>query len=257
MTTTANRVPDVPEAERVTAVELAVQDPAGIAVAAAVGADRLELCTALALGGMTPSAGLVETAVASGVPTHVLVRPRGGAFDYTAEEVRLVRTDVRRAVAAGAAGVVVGGVRAGAVDTELVRSVVECAAGAEVTFHRAFDVLADPDGALEQLAALGVHRVLTSAGAARAADALPGLERLVRRSDGRVQVMAGGGVDPSNAARVAATGVAAVHASAKRTVREDVAVPLGSAAPAGESGYDVTDEALARGIVAAVRGERG
>src|SRR5690625_1730875 len=97
----------------VTAVELAVQDVAGVRVARAVEVDRIELCTGLALGGLTPSVALVERAVASGLGVHVLLRPRAGGFDYDADERALIVADARAAVAAGAAGVVVGGTVAG------------------------------------------------------------------------------------------------------------------------------------------------
>lgn len=255
----------------VTAVELAVQDVAGVRIAQAVGVDRVELCTALALGGLTPSVALVERAVASAVPVHVLVRPRAGGFDYDADERALIVADARAAMAAGAAGVVVGGTVAGtalgdsrhgaggwAVDEALLRAVLDVAG--EVTFHRGFDVLADPERALEQLAALGVRRVLTTGGGARAVDSLPALARLQQLAGGRLEIMAGGGVGPENVAQVAATGVAAVHASAKRRVAQGAglapagALALGSA-DTGE--YETTDEALARGIVAALRGQGG
>src|SRR5699024_9769773 len=141
-----------------------------------------------------------------------------------------------------------------AVYEALLRAVLDVAG--EVTFHRGFDVLADPERALEQLAALGVRRVLTTGGGARAVDSLPALARLQQLAGDRVEIMAGGGVGPENVVRVAASGVAAVHASAKRRVR-----PVGGLARAGgpvlgsadTGGYETTDEALARGIVAALR----
>src|ERR1700712_3660774 len=98
--------------------ELAVQDVHGLTVAARLRVDRIELCSALPVGGLTPSLGLIETAVATpGMPpVHVLVRPRPGGFGYEPDEVALILRDARHALAAGAAGVVVGGVRSGRVD---------------------------------------------------------------------------------------------------------------------------------------------
>ncbi|WP_105565762.1 copper homeostasis protein CutC [Microbacterium halophytorum] len=235
-----------------TAFELAVQDAHGAAVAQRVGADRMELATALSTGGLTPSAALIERAVATGVEVHVLVRPREGGFDYDAAERELIVADVGRAVGFGAAGVVIGGLRAGAVDADLVRDALVAAGGREVTFHRAFDQLADPCSALEQLVGLGVTRVLTSGAAPSAADALAALRGLVERAAGRIQIMAGAGVTSANAAEIAATGVDAVHASAKRTVTERLAVSLGAAAAAGTVSYATTDEreaAALRGIL--------
>src|SRR4051794_27832641 len=180
------------------AFELAVQDVHGLAVAARLGVDRIELCSALPVGGVTPSLGLVGTAVAMpGMPpVHVLVRPRLGGFEHTPAETDLILRDVRLALSAGAAGVVVGGIRDGRVDTGLIRRVVDAANGSPVTFHRAFDSLPDPREAVATLADLGVRRILTSAGAAAVADALPALAELVVAADGRIEIMAGGGVQP-------------------------------------------------------------
>ncbi|GIG20240.1 copper homeostasis protein CutC [Cellulomonas chitinilytica] len=233
-------------------LEIAIQDPEGIAAAAAGGADRVELAAALALGGLTPAPGLTAAAVAAGVPVHVLVRPRDGGFDYSAIEQTVLLDDVRRALDAGAHGVVVGALRDGGVDTALIAAVRGLAKGAEVTFHRAFDTLADRDAALEQLVDLGVDRILTSGGASRAIDARDELARLAAVSRGRIQVMAGAGIDADNVDALLATGVAAIHASAKRSVEEVQAVRLGSRADAGASTREVTDEARVRALRAAV-----
>jgi copper homeostasis protein len=234
------------------AFELAVQDPYGLTVAARLGVDRIELCAALPLGGVTPSQGLIEAA-AAGPPAHVLVRPRPGGFDYTPDEAGLIVADVRHALAAGAAGVVVGGVRDGQVDDDLIARVVDAAAGAPVTFHRAFDTLADPAQAVETLVKLGVHRILTAAGPGTVGDALPALAALVRTAAGRIEIMAGGGVRPELVGPLVRAGVDAVHASAKRVVADTAGVRLGSAAPVGESGRETTDEDEAVRILDALR----
>ncbi|GAA4784782.1 copper homeostasis protein CutC [Microbacterium gilvum] len=231
-----------------TAFELAVQDAAGIAVAARVGADRVELASALALGGLTPSPAVLERAVGSGTPVHVLVRPRAGGFAYDPDDRALMVADVRWAVREGAAGVVVGGTAAGTADADLVRACIDAADGREVTFHRAFDTVSDRMAALDALAELGITRVLTSGGASRAVDALAELRALVERAAGCVQIMAGGGVDAVTARRVAAAGVDAVHASAKRVVVDDVPIGLGSASGAGGVAYETADEDAALAI---------
>lgn len=236
-----------------TAFELAVQDAAGLAVAARVRPDRIELATALPTGGLTPSAGLVELAVEMGLPVHVLVRPRLGDVEYDDAERSLLERDARCAVAAGAAGIVVGGTRAGAVDIELVRTALDVASGAEVTFHRAFDTVSDRFAALDTLAGLGVTRILTSGGSVNAVEALDELRALSRHAAGRVQVMAGSGIDAANAARVAATGVDAVHASAKRTVTGVATISFGSAVGSGAARYETTDEKAAVAIRDALR----
>ncbi len=228
-----------------TVFELAVQDTAGIAVAQRIRPDRIELASALSTGGTTPSTGLVELAVASGTPVHVLVRPRLGDFEYDSADRELLLADARHVLELGVAGIVIGGTRTGAVDRDLMTAVLELAAGADVTFHRAFDTLSDRAAALDALADLGVTRVLTSGGASSVGDALGEIRALVGRAAGAIQIMAGGGVDASNAAIVASTGVDAVHASAKRTVSRGSAPSLGSADPGGAASYETTDEAAA------------
>ena len=235
-----------------TAFELAVQDPHGLAVARRVRPDRMELCSALSTGGITPSAGLIGAAVDTGVPVHVLIRPREGGFVHSDDENALILADVRQAVRLGAAGVVIGGLVEGTVDTDLVRRVRENADGIEVTFHRAFDQTVDLGASLDALVEAGATRVLTSGGRSAAADALDVLSSLVERAAGRIQVMAGAGVTSANVAAIAATGVDAAHASAKRTVVETLAVSLGSAAGAGEARYATTDEDEARALRAAL-----
>lgn len=232
-----------------TAFEMAIQDPQGLAVAARVRPARMELCAALSTGGVTPSAGFIESAVETGVPVHVLIRPREGGFVHSPDETALILADVRHALRLGAAGVVIGGLLAdGSVDGELVRRARDLADDAEVTFHRAFDQAADLDAALDALIEAGATRVLTSGGRPSAAEALDVFPRLVERAAGRIEVMAGAGVTSANAAAIAATGVDAVHASAKRTVTSTLAVSLGSGAGAGETSYTTADEAEATAI---------
>lgn len=231
-----------------TAFELAIQDVAGIAVAVAVRPDRVELASALSTGGLTPSVGLIEAAVEAGLEVHVLVRPRLGDFEYTAAERTLLLADARAALAAGAAGIVSGGTRHGAIDAEVVAALLDVAGTAEVTFHRAFDTVADRRAALDTLAAAGVTRVLTSGGASRADAALPELRALVSRAAGAIQIMAGAGVDPLNVAAIAGTGVDAIHASAKRRVVGASSVPLGSDPHGGSGDHETTDAAVARAI---------
>ena len=245
--------------QRTPALELAVQDVAGVRVAAALGLERVELCSALALGGLTPSLAVVEAAVAvaataaGAVGVHVLVRPRAGDFRYDADEVDVMVADVRRAVAAGADGVVVGALDdAGLPDPAVLDRLREAADGVQVTFHRAVDVSADPVRALDLVAGSGVTRVLTSGGAPRAVDGAGCLRRMVEVAAGRVEVMAGAGVDAAAVPELLATGVDALHFSAKRRVSAR-GIPLGQS----EDGHDVTDQGLAAAVVAAVRGGGG
>jgi len=226
-----------------------VQDVAGVRIAQDAGADRVELCVALAAtGGLTPPIGLIEAAVAAGLPVHPLIRTRPGGFCYDAGEVDVLARDVRAAVRAGAAGVVVGALtRDRAVDDDAIRALVEAAGVASVTFHRAFDVVADARAALDRLATLGVRRVLTSGGATRSIDGREALAALAAHACGRVEVMAGGGVRVQDIGALFAAGVDAVHLSARRAVRDPGATGPGG----GSGGYDVTDGAIVRAAVAA------
>lgn len=236
---------------RTVALEIAVTDVAGARAAAAGGADRLELCCALELGGLTPSPGLVDAVVAVGLPVHVLVRARPGDFVHDADETALVEADLRAALRAGAAGVVVGALTGtGEVDLRALHRWVDAAreergAHAEVTFHRAVDHAADPVRAAADLAGSGVRRVLTSGGAARAGDAVEALTRMCDRL-GRVEVTAGGGVREHDVPALVAAGVHGVHLSARRragTARRGV--PLGSGTTEEDAGQRwATDPAL-------------
>jgi copper homeostasis protein len=199
-------------------VELSVDTLAGVVAADALGCDRVELCSAGLVGGLTPSHGLIAAAVARCARVHVLVRPRGGDFAYTASEVDSMVADVAHAVSLGAAGVVSGVLTAdGAVDAVAMSALVAAAGGREFTFHRAIDVCVDPLAALDRLSELGVRRVLTSGAAPTAVEGAALIAELVRR--GGPTVMACGGVRPDNVLDVvAATGVLEVHAAPRRQV---------------------------------------
>nr|WP_037918558.1 copper homeostasis protein CutC [Actinacidiphila yeochonensis] len=242
-------------------MEIAVTGPAGARVARDGGADRVELCSALELGGVTPSDAMVAATAATGLPVQVLVRCRPGDFVHDAEEVALMAAEVRSVVAAGAAGVVVGVLDAdGSLHSEAMRRLVDAAreAGAaagrpvDVTLHRAIDQAADPVAAAVAAASLGITRILTSGGAPSALDGAATLGAITAAVPG-VEVMAGGGVRPQDVAALAVAGVGAVHLSAKRAapVRHGGTwVPMGAAASSADADtYFVT----APDIVAAAR----
>ncbi|TYL51242.1 copper homeostasis protein CutC [Agromyces mariniharenae] len=233
-------------------VEIAVQDAAGVRIALREGAARVELCQALGLGGLTPSTGLVESAVemaraASALGyVHVLVRPRGGGFVYDADEVDVTIRDIRSMRSLGADGVVVGALTdAGELDLDLLRRFVDAAEGIDVTVHRAVDAAADPLSAVTSLAGLPVRRVLTSGGAADCRAGRGTLARMAAELGGAVELMAGGGVVVDDIVALAEAGVDAVHLSARSRV--DRGGPSGPGG--GEVGYDTTDAAIVRAAV--------
>ena len=180
------------------------------------GARRIELCEKLAVGGVTPSAELLKAAISvAKVPVNVLVRPRGGDFVFSAAEADTMLRDIELCREAGAAAVVIGALDSrGDVDMPLMRRLCDAASGMSVTFHRAFDVCADPLAAFEDVLALGCDRLLTSG---HESDAFKGrflIAELVERAAGRIIVMPGCGVRRSNIARIAAdTGAVEFHAS--------------------------------------------
>ncbi|MHC3816118.1 copper homeostasis protein CutC [Streptomyces sp. DT9] len=231
------------------ALEIAVTSAAGARAARENGADRVELCTALELGGLTPSAALVEAVAAEGLPVQVLVRCRAGDFVHDAEEIALMAAEVRSVIASGAAGVVIGALTAdGALDTVAVARLAEAARTSgrpvEVTLHRAVDQSADPVATAALLPSLGMTRVLTSGGAPAAADGLAVIGAMVAAAPG-VQVMAGGGVRLADIPALASAGVAAVHLSAKTRAPRRAGgswIPLGAGgASAEQDTHFVTD----------------
>ncbi len=235
------------------ALEIAVTSPQGAVVARDGGADRVELCVGLELGGLTPSQALVETTHETGIPAHALVRCRPGGFVHTPDEVELMVREVRTVLRSGAAGVVVGALRPDrTLDEDALRRFVDAArsvsATAEITLHRAIDHAVDPVAAAATLAALGFTRVLTSGGAPTAGAGAATIARMVDAA-GPVQVMAGAGVIPADIGALVATGAAAVHLSAKRAAPDSAhaGVPMGGADDG--SAHFVTDAE----VVAAAR----
>ena len=178
------------------------------------GAGRVELCSALELGGVTPSSAVIRLARERiGVPLFVLIRPRGGDFHYSPLEVEVMKTDIAAARDLGADGIVLGILREdGNVDVERTAELIEAAGGASITFHRAFDSTPDPLAALETLRELGVNRVLTTGGADRAEESLTGLEKLAEAAAGRIGILPGGGINHENCRRIIEqTGAREIH----------------------------------------------
>ncbi|MBI4603227.1 MAG: copper homeostasis protein CutC [Planctomycetes bacterium] len=244
-------------------VEVCVESVAGALAAREGGADRVELCAALAEGGVTPSAAAVELAVERcGLPVHVLVRPRGGDFCYSPLELETMLRDVERAKRLGARGIVTGVLREdGSVDVERTRALVEAARPLSVTFHRAFDQVRDPFEALEALIELGIDRILTSGQERTALEGAELIAELVRRAAGRIGVLPGGGITGENVREVVTrTGAREVHLSARSRLESpmrhrNLRCVLGGEARPGELVRSVTDPAKVRAVVESLREE--
>jgi copper homeostasis protein len=242
-------------------VEVCVESVAGAYAAIVGGAQRIELCSSLAEGGLTPSVGLCAAVCAAvKVPVFAMVRPRAGDFLYDTTEIDVMARDIEALRDAGAAGIVTGTLTSdGRIDHRRMAEFVDLADGLPVTCHRAFDMCRDAAEGLEVMCDLGVHRVLTSGQKATAYDGRALIRELVQQADGRIVVMAGCGVRPDNAERlVEVTGVREVHLSAsgsrdsRMAFRRDE-VTMGSASGTAEYSLRTTEETLIARVVAALR----
>jgi len=203
-------------------IEACVESLPAALAAEAGGAGRVELCSSLEVGGLTPPESLIGECVARlALPVFVLVRPRAGSFALGAEELAGLLTQVRRAAGLGAAGIVAGAITTERmVDRRAVEAIVSAAGPLPVTFHRAFDELPDQALALDTLIELGVTRVLTSGGAPTALEGAGRISELVRQANGRIGILPGGSVRAVNArALVEATGVKELHSRTPDDVR--------------------------------------
>ncbi|MBI0473831.1 hypothetical protein D9601_00440 [Sphingomonas sp. MA1305] len=211
-------------------LEICVDSVAGARAAIAGGADRIELCAALALGGLTPSQGLVAAVLAiagpARIPVHAMVRPRPGDFAYDADMLALASAEAAALRKQGVEGLVFGAARDGMLDVAALRAWVDGLARPEappaLTLHRVVDLLDDPAAAVEPAIAMGFSRILTSGGAPSAPAGAATIARMVARADGRCSIMAGAGVQADNvAALIAATGIREVHGSASGAGRPE------------------------------------
>ena len=187
------------------------------AEAAAGGASRVELCEDLQVGGVTPrERTLRETLKKCSLPVNVLIRPRGGDFVYNEAEKEAMLQSIRLCKSLSVNGVVIGGLTPeGDIDIPLMRELIAAAKPLSTTFHRAFDECRDPFKALEEIIALGFDRILTSGQAPNAPEGTDLIAQLVRKSAGRIVIMPGAGVRPSNIAKLeSVTGASEFHSSA-------------------------------------------
>jgi copper homeostasis protein len=210
----------VREPQRV--LEICAETLQGCEAACAGGADRVELCSALIEGGLTPSHGFIEQAVATTcVPVHVLLRPRGGDFVYSDAEFAMICSDLRHSAALGAAGVVAGILLPdGSIDLDRIRHLVDLAGPLEVTFHRAFDQARHLPQALEDVIATGCHRLLTSGGQPSALHGAPTLGALASQARSRIRIAAGGGVNLQTAPHILEQAEAVdLHASLRSAIQ--------------------------------------
>ncbi|MCQ2350153.1 MAG: copper homeostasis protein CutC [Paludibacteraceae bacterium] len=190
------------------------------------GAKRIELCSALEIGGVTPSYGCIKT-IREKLPNlavNVLIRPRGGDFCYTNEEVQVMISDIEMCKSLGVNGVVIGALtKEGSIDLDTMTKLMETAKGINVTFHRAFDCCNNPFEALEQIISLGCNRILTSGQAKRAPEGIEMLKKLVEAANNRIIIMPGCGITPLNICEIEAeTKATEFHSSAHFNKKVDI-----------------------------------
>lgn len=210
--------------------EVCIDSLVGALAADKFGADRVELCSALYEGGLTPSIGLTKQVVEkSNQPVFAMIRPEAGGFTYSSEMIEAMKADIVSMAEAGAKGVVFGVLKSNKeidieVNTELTK--IAKANGLEVVFHRAFDFCNDPIVGLNQLMEMGVDRLLTSGQCPKAIDGKELIQQLVELSKGRIEIMAGSGVNATNAQELMNTGVDAIHFTGTQ-IAEEVQLGMG------------------------------
>lgn len=230
-------------------LEICVDTAAGLAAAQAGGGGRIELCTALGLGGLTPSAGLIAQAARSDVPVMAMIRPRAGDFVWSTAERDAMLAEIAAVRDAGLAGVVIGAsLPDGRLDPDTLAALVAAARGLDITLHRAIDLTPDPVAALTLCRTLGIRRVLSSGGARTA---MAGIDRLARMQAAApdITIMPGGGVSVDTLAVLAdRLTLTEIHASCS------LPLPPPSHAGVAAFGFQPADvRATDRAAVAALR----
>ena len=196
-------------------LEVCVDSPAGFNAAVEGGADRIELCSSLGVGGLTPSPGFMAFAAKGTRASRAMIRPRIGSYVFSEDEIDVMRRDIDAARAAGLAGVVIGGnLASGQLDEKTTARLAQHAAGLELTLHRSVDLMPHPLEAVDVAIGLGFRTILTSGGALKAPDGAETIAAMVARAGDRLEILGGSGLNPGNVvAFINKTGVKAVHGS--------------------------------------------
>jgi copper homeostasis protein len=229
-------------------IEVCVDSPDQAVAAKNYGARRVELCSALEIGGLTPSLGLVrKCSVLKGPKIHAMIRPRGGDFSYSKDELDVMKFDIESFANSGVSGVVFGILTNDSnLDIGNNHSLLQIAKSfqLEVTFHRAFDHLRNPLDSLEQIIEIGFDRILTSGQKPKAIDGINMIEKMVSHARGRIQIMAGSGINHKNAGKLQKTGIDALHFTARKLLNDPSGLGMG--------GNFVPDESKIRSILEAL-----
>ncbi|OEF28634.1 copper homeostasis protein CutC [Vibrio rumoiensis] len=237
-------------------LEVCIDNLESLHLAISGGATRIELCSSLALGGLTPSYGFMKkSAELSSVPVYAMIRPRQGDFLYSTEDIESMIEDIHMAKQAGLQGVVFGTLNPqGNIDMQAAQSLMKAAGELGVTFHRAIDQCSDYAQAIEDIAALGCERILTSGLASTAEQGTDVIADMVKLAKGRFSIMAGAGVNIDNAANIIKhTGVNEVHLSGKTTRPSHMQVLADSAKMGSDSVDDFAIPVTNPKIIQAVK----
>ena len=242
-------------------IEICANGAESAACAQQGGAWRVELCAGMPEGGTTPSAGEIIAArrLLDHTKLNVIIRPRGGDFLYSDLETAIMVEDIRTARESGADGVVFGCLTAeGQVDVPRMQVLMQAAEGMSVTFHRAFDMCADPFRALDDIMDLGCDRILTSGLKNTAPEGVDMLAELVKRAAGRIIIMPGSGVNAGNIRTLSEkTGAVEFHLSGRAKVESGMRwrnpeVSMGGTVRIDEYQRDLTDPELVSAALAAL-----
>ena len=210
--------------------ELCTDSVEGAIAADKFGAQRIELCSALSVGGLTPSFGLIQQcAIKSNVEVHVMIRHKEGGFNYDLDDVELMKNDIKAAKEAGAHGVVFGILTENNEISKLNKGLVDLSRSLklEVTFHRAFDFVPDCERAIIQIIDMGFDRLLTSGLQPTALQGLQLIKKIQADHGSEIQIMAGSGVNASNAVKIAASGISNLHFTARKSLDTSTKLSMG------------------------------
>ena len=210
--------------------EVCINSVEGAIIAEKYGVKRVELCSALSVGGLTPSYGLIKQCVNnSSVEVHVIIRPKVGGFVYNLQDIALMKIDIAEAKRAGAKGVVLGVLTLENTVSEYNAALVEYAKSfnLQVTFHRAFDFLADYKLGIQKLIDFGFDRVLTSGTKPKAIDGIEVIGFLQKDFGTKIEIMAGSGVNPENALKLASIGIENLHFTAQKSTYSESRLSMG------------------------------
>ncbi len=210
--------------------ELCTDSLEGALAAENFGVKRIELCSALSVGGLTPNYGLIKQCVAkANVEVHVMIRPREGNFFYTKEDIELMKTDIDIANQIGVQGVVFGMLDKNNEVLILNKELLEYAKSLnlQVTFHRAFDLVSDYKKAIEKIIDFGFDRLLTSGLQETAEQGLGVIRYLQDNYSRKIEIMAGSGINPSNVLKIAKSGINNLHFTARKTMDESLKLDMG------------------------------